>query len=125
LAASKILIVDDEPEFIEVTRVLLESNGYQVVTACDGDEAKRKALDEGPDLVVLDVMMRTVDEGFHVARWLRETESTSDIPIIMLTAVNREIPWARADNIRLPLDGFLDKPVSPEALLKEVQKALG
>lgn len=125
MAAMKILLVDDEPDFVEVTQTLLESHDFDVVTAYSGAEAREKAPEEQPDLIILDVMMETQTEGFDVARWLREREDTQGIPIIMLTAVNQEVPWRfEPDEIWLPVDTFLDKPVSPERLLAEVQKAV-
>ncbi len=123
MAAMKIMLVDDEPDFVEVTQTLLESHSFDVVTAHSGAEARQKAPEEKPDLIILDVMMETRTEGFDVARWLREREDTGRIPIIMLTAVNQEVPWRfEPDEMWLPVDTFLDKPVSPERLLGEVKK---
>ena len=124
LAGKKVLLVDDEKEFVEVTKVLLETNGFEVVTAYDGASGCKHAAAEMPDLVVLDVMMETKTAGFDTARWLRTNEATKEIPIIMLTAVNQEVPWRfEPDDIWLPVDVFLDKPVSPERLLAEATKA--
>jgi CheY-like chemotaxis protein len=124
LAAKKVLLVDDEPEFVEVTKVLLESNGFEVATAHSGEQGKKVAEAELPDLVILDVMMETRTAGFDAARWLRAQDATKGIPIIMLTAVNQEVPWRfESDSVWLPVDVFLDKPVSPERLLGEVRKA--
>ena len=124
MAAKKVLLVDDEPEFVEVTKVLLESNGFEVATAHSGEQGKKVAEAELPDLVILDVMMETRTAGFDAARWLRAQDATKGIPIIMLTAVNQEVPWRfESDSVWLPVDVFLDKPVSPERLLGEVRKA--
>ena len=126
MAGKKVILVDDEKEFVEVTKVLLESNGFEVVTAYDGASGREQAAAEKPDLVVLDVMMETKTAGFDVARWLRTNDGTKEIPIIMLTAVNQEVPWRfEPDDIWLPVDVFLDKPVSPERLLAEATKATG
>ena len=124
MAGKKVLLVDDEREFVEVTKVLLESNGFEVATAYSAEEGKKQAAAETPDLIVLDVMMETKTAGFDVARWLRTNEGTKKIPIIMLTAVNQEVPWRfEPDDIWLPVDVVLDKPVSPERLLAEAAKA--
>jgi len=121
----KVLLVDDEKEFVEATTVLLESGGYQVVAAYSGKEAREKALAEEPDLVVLDVMMESDTAGFEVARWLRSESATERTPIIMLTAVNQKYPLNfDADEIWLPVDAFLEKPVDPEQLLAEVHSKL-
>ena len=125
MAEQKVLLVDDDKEFVEATRVLLESSGYQVVAACNGREAREKALEEEPGLVVLDVMMESDTAGFEVARWLRSDSATEQIPIVMLTGVNQKYPLNfDADEIWLPVDVFLEKPVDPKQLLAEVQNKL-
>jgi len=126
LSNKKVLVVDDEKELVEVTRVLLESNGYEVAAAYSGEECKKAVQEEKPDVIILDVMMETTSAGFDVARWLREQEDTKQVPIIMLTAVNQNVPWRfGTDEVWLPVDVFLDKPVSPEKLLREVEKITG
>jgi CheY-like chemotaxis protein len=123
LSKKKVLVVDDEKELVEVTQVLLESNGFEVAAAYSGEEGKKAALKQKPDVIILDVMMETTSAGFDVARWLREQDATKAIPIIMLTAVNQNVPWRfGSDEVWLPVDVFLDKPVSPEKLLREVKK---
>jgi CheY-like chemotaxis protein len=124
VAEGKVLVVDDEIEFVEVAKLVLERDGFEVVTANSGEEARTKAVAEKPDLIILDVMMETKTAGFEAARWLRENETTRDTPIIMLTAVNQEVPWRFGpDDIWLPVDTFVDKPVTPEKLLEEAHKA--
>jgi CheY-like chemotaxis protein len=126
LSKKKVLIVDDEKELVEVTQVLLESNGFEVAAAYSGADGKQAAVAEKPDVIILDVMMETTSAGFDVARWLREQVATKQIPIIMLTAVNQNVPWRfGTDEVWLPVDVFLDKPVSPEKLLREVKKITG
>jgi len=125
VVAMKVMLVDDDPDFVEVIQTLLESQDLDVVTAYSGAEARETAPVEQPDLIVLDVIMETRTEGFDVARWLRERDDTRAIPIVMLTAVNQEVPWRfEPDDVWLPVDTFLDKPVSPERLLAEVQRAI-
>jgi CheY-like chemotaxis protein len=122
---AKILVVDDEPEFVDVVQTVLEGSGYEVVTAGSGEAGKQQALDEEPDLIILDVMMETDKAGFDVARWLRSEETTEQIPIVMLTAVNQKYPFGfTEDDIWLPVDKFLEKPVSPDELLQEVEDSL-
>jgi len=123
LAKKKVLVVDDEKELVEVTQVLLESNGFEVAAAYSGEEGKKAAMEEKPDVIILDVMMETTSAGFDVARWLRSQDATKEIPIVMLTAVNQNVPWKFAsDEVWLPVDVFLDKPVSPEKLLAAVKE---
>jgi len=123
---AKVLIVDDDADFVEVNKMVLEGNGYEVVCAYNGEEGKQKALAEKPDVIILDVMMTTKTEGFDVARELRQKDETKKIPIIMLTAVNQEVPWKFGpDEVWLPVDEFLEKPVKPDTLLAAVKKAVG
>ncbi len=120
---SKVLLVDDDRDFLETNRLVLESNGYEVHAAHDGESGKKKALEVQPDVIVLDVMMETNQAGFDAARWLRSQEATNGIPIIMLTAINQEFPLNfDKDEVWLPVDEFLEKPISPEKLLKTVKE---
>ena len=125
MSDNTILLVDDEEEFVEITAALLESNGYEVVPAYSGKECREKAVEIKPDLIILDVMMETDMAGFEAARWLREHEEVNQIPIIMLTAVNQKLPFKFGpDEVWLPVDAFLEKPVSPDRLLGEVQQRI-
>ncbi len=125
MSADRILLVDDEEDFVEMTAALLENNGYEVETAHSGQEAREKALDVEPDLVILDVMMETEMAGFEAARWMRSQEQLNEMPIILLTAVNKKMDFTFGpDEGWLPVDSFLDKPVSPEKLLAEVDQKL-
>lgn len=125
MSGEKILLVDDEEDFVEMTGALLENNGYEVVAAYSGKEAREKALEVDPDLVILDVMMETEMAGFEAARWVRNQEEMDKTPIILLTAVNKKMDFTFGpDEGWLPVDSFLDKPVSPEKLLAEVEQKL-
>lgn len=126
MAAKKILLVDDDEYFVESTKAILESKGYEVEVAGDGEEGLSKVEQCPPDLVILDVMMTTLSEGFEVSRRLRSDEKTREIPILMLTSVSKRfnMPFA-PDEDWLPVDTFLEKPVEPEVLLQEVQRILG
>mgnify|MGYP006290645553 FL=1 len=123
MSNNTILLVDDEEEFVEITAALLESNGYDVVPAYSGQEAREMAVEVKPDLIILDVMMETDMAGFEAARWLRSQDDVSEVPIIMLTAVNQKMPFKFGpDDVWLPVDAFLEKPVSPDKLLAEVEQ---
>ena len=82
-----ILVIDDDIDLVEIIRVTLENEGYKVIDAQSGDRGKAMARENDPDLILLDVMMGKVDEGFQVAYELRGDEATRGIPILMLTAV--------------------------------------
>lgn len=121
---AKILLIDDDVDFVEVNKALLESSNHEVICAHNGEEGKKLAHSQKPDVVILDVMMATRTEGFHVARDLRSDAATAGIPIIMLTAINQEVPWKFGpDDVWLPVDEFIEKPVRPDVLLAAVKKA--
>lgn len=123
----KVLLVDDDPDFIAINRIAVEAAGYTVVTAYNRPTGLATAKAEKPDVIVLDVMMDTPTDGFELAREIRGDAELRDTPLIMLTAVNQEdIPFRfDKDESWLPVDVFLDKPVEPERLVAEIQKALG
>ena len=122
----KILLVDDDVDFVEVNRTILEQNGYVVRVAHSGEECLEQVRAGKPDLIVLDVMMASKNEGFNVSRDLRNSEQTKNIPVVMVTSVNSTVPFKfEPDSTWLPVNRFLDKPVSPAQLLEEVHKWLG
>jgi CheY-like chemotaxis protein len=124
----KILIIDDDIDLVEAMRLTLENAGFKVIDAQDGQKGLEKIKEAKPDLVLLDVMMETQDEGFHVAYQIRNSEDTSDLPIIMLTAVASETGFSfdkENDGDFLPVDEFLEKPVNPDLLIEYVKKSLG
>lgn len=123
----KVLLVDDEVDFVEINKVALENKGYKVVAAYDGKEGMEKAIKEKPDVIILDVMMARKTEGFDVARELRQREETKNIPIIMLTAIREkmDIKWKiQPDKEWLPVTEFLEKPVPPDKLIEKVEEML-
>ena len=120
----KILLVDDDVEFVEATTLLLEYNGYEVVTALNGSDGLAKAKDEQPDLVLLDVMMSRTSEGFGVLNELRSEPKTGGIPVIILTAIGTYFPHVKFDTEQLPADLFVEKPVRPGELLSRIESLL-
>ncbi len=123
----KVLVVDDDNDFVESIVNLLEAKGYSVVSASDGNEGVAKAKAEKPDLILLDVMMTTKDEGFNVARELKTVEELKGTPVIMVTGVRKEmnLPFGfEPDDTWLPVKQILEKPVKPETLLNAVADAL-
>ena len=132
MANEKILVVDDDPDLVEVIRLTLESKGYQVFSAASGTEGLEKVKEIHPDLIILDVMMDYTTEGFQVSLQLRspdpksEYASYSKIPILMLTALHSTTPLRFApDEDYLPVDDFVEKPLEPSALVEKVEKLLG
>ena len=123
----KILIIDDDIDLVEAMRLVLEAEGFEIIDAQDGEKGLEKVCDENPDLVILDVMMETQDEGFHVAYKIRANQETKGIPIIMLTAVGQETGFKfnkDKDEDYLPVDEFIEKPINPDNLIETVKKNL-
>ncbi len=125
---AKILIVDDDLDFTKALQVTMESQRYIVVTAADRTEGMEKIRAEKPDLLILDVMMSTWQDGFEMARELKKDTEFKDMPILMLTGVKVktgiEFKSTAGDPTWCPVDGFLDKPVEFDILLAEVKKLL-
>jgi len=125
---TKILIVEDDPDYTKALKVTLESEQYAVVTAADRTEGMEKIRNDKPDLVILDVMMSTWSDGFEMSRELKKDPQYKDIPILILTAVKERtgigFKSTAGDPVWLPVDGFLDKPVEPQFLLAEVEKLI-
>ena len=118
-----ILLVDDDPDFLEQNRMLLEANGYAVRTAASGRECLEDVEACRPDLIILDMVMGERTEGFDVSRELRNSEYTKGIPLVMITSVNDTIPFrVEPDRTWLPVDALIEKPVDPALLLGVVQR---
>ena len=117
----KILVVDDEPDAIELVEFNLKQSGYAVTTATDGAEALKKARSHSPDLIVLDVMLPEMD-GFEICKTLRLDPATAKVPILMLTAKAAEID--RVLGLELGADDYLTKPFSPRELLLRIKKII-
>ncbi len=123
---AKILLVDDDPDFVEATRIVLESKPYQVVVAFDGDEGLAKAKEEKPDLILLDIIMPRMD-GFKVCEMLKSDPELSAIPVIMITSFSErvgETSLAMSQGLALEAEDFVDKPVAPAELLIRVERQL-
>ena len=124
-SAGKILVVDDDPDFVEYTRIVLESQGYEVRTAATADLALRLMRQEKPDLALLDVMMSYVLDGIHLTRQMCDDPELRDIPVIMISAiVSREEAGAFPTDECLSVKAFMTKPVDPGNLLQQVAKLI-
>ena len=125
--AERILIVDDDKDFVEITKVAFETAGYEVMAAYDGDEGFQKARMEKPDAIVLDVMMKTKTEGFDVSRKLHKDEATRLIPVLMLTGIRQDmkLPYTfEPDETWMPVVEFIEKPITPDQLIVKVKQLL-
>ena len=124
--AKKILLVDDDPDFVEAVSLVLKPKKFDVVTAYNGIEGLKKAMSEKPDLIVLDVMMPEKD-GYAVCRELKSDPKMSHIPVLLLTAVASHVPTTRYTQemgLETEADDYLDKPVEPEVLVKRIEALL-
>jgi DNA-binding response OmpR family regulator len=131
MANEKILIIDDDDDLVQALRLPLEAAGYQVSRAADGNEGLQKVKEVNPDLIILDVMMDTTTEGFHVSLALRSPDAHSEykayskVPILMLTSIHSTTNLRFGpDKDYLPVDAFIEKPIEPAELLKKVRKLL-
>ena len=125
---AKILVIDDDPDFVSAVRTALEAHGFEMEEALTPEDGVSKVLTVEPDLVILDVMMPTGYEGFDVAKEIREKHKLVDLPILVLTSVHstKQVPYRFAPNEDyLPVDVFLDKPIKPEQLIDSIQEMLG
>lgn len=127
----KILVIDDDPDFIDAVTPILNSANYNVITASSPDQGKEKILAEKPDLVLLDIMMDSLFDGFslcHNIKTAKEFDSVKDTPIIHISAV-KEITGSRFqfkgdEQGMLGPDDYIDKPVKPADLLARIDKLI-
>jgi CheY-like chemotaxis protein len=123
----KILIVDDEPEQIEFAAMIMQENGYIPISAADGKEGMKKVHTEKPDLILLDILMPEKG-GLGMYRDLKQNEKTRNIPVVIVTGVARggdfqERMIRQDENLPLP-DGYVEKPMNPDAVSKLVNDLL-
>ncbi len=122
---TKILVVDDDPDFLETTRMVLEAAGYEVITAADGDQGLARSRAENPDLVILDVIMSTVLDGLSMSQRMSEDPEQAAIPILMVTSIaNSDYRDLFPTDEYVHIDDFVSKPVAPEDLLQRVSRLL-
>ena len=117
----KVLVVDDEIHIVHVVAIKLRSNGFEVITASNGQEALEKACEQLPDIVVTDLQMPVMD-GLQLVAKLRESDKTKDIPVIMLTG--RSFTIEKEQKEQLQISDCLGKPFSPKELLKKIEDIL-
>jgi CheY-like chemotaxis protein len=123
----KILLVDNDVDFIDLNKAVLENNGFEVVPAFSGREVMDKVRYEKPDVIVLDLMMEKHDTGFAVAKALKADPIYRSIPILMLTAVGTETGADFAQNLDgywMKTDDYANKPLAPEELVQKVKTLL-
>ena len=117
----KILLVDDEIDFVELVRVRLENSNYEVIVAYDGEEGLERAEQEHPDLIILDILLPKIS-GFDICRKLKFDENFKKIPIIMLTAKFQQSD--KKFGIAMGADAYMTKPFEPQALIEKIRELL-
>jgi DNA-binding response OmpR family regulator len=125
---AKILIIDDDNDFAEATKIILESRNYEVISADNTKEGLLLLENENPDLLILDIMMENKAAGIIISRQLRKNPKFQKLPILMLTGMREQTGFFFPDEPKhstfLPVNEFLEKPSLPEILLEKVEKLL-
>ena len=124
---TKILLVDNDVDFVDLSKAVLENNGYEVVTAFSGREGLDKVKVEQPDVIVLDLMMEKHDSGFSFAKQIKADPLYKQIPILMLTSVAYVTGFGfsqELDGYWMKTDDYAEKPIMPDELLKRVKSLL-
>lgn len=124
---AEILIVDDDPNFVTVIKPVVESKGYKVITACNREEAMKVLRKQKPDLILLDLMMERMTDGFDICSWLNHNPEKKMIPVLAVSSITAETGLRfspKTDGAAFPADDFMAKPVAPTALLERIDKLL-
>lgn len=119
MAKKRILVVDNEVQLVEMVKIRLEANDYEIITAYDGQEALEKARNEKPDLIILDLMLPKLD-GYTVCRMLKFDEKYKSIPILMFTARVQESDKKMGQEVGA--DAYITKPFDPQILLSKIKE---
>jgi len=123
----KILLIDDDQDFVNAVAATLKAKDYVVISANDGNAGFAAARDQNPDLILLDVMMTKKTEGFDVARLLKKEKTTKNIPVVLISGIRKEmnLPFGfESDENWLPVKFILEKPVKPQILLDTITEML-
>jgi DNA-binding response OmpR family regulator len=117
-----IAVIDDDPDIIEASSLVLSSNGHEVITASNPDSGYQLVTEKKPDLIILDVMMDEPDDGFFLAQKFRKEKI--DTPILMYTSVSKTLGFEYGASEMVPVNEFVEKPISPDELLEKVNHLL-
>ena len=122
-----VIVIDDDPDILEATRVILEGTGYAVETALTGKGGLDRIRRGGIDGILLDVMMARDTEGFQIAQDLKADAKTANLPIVFLTGVSQKTGFEfspETDEDYMPVEAFLEKPVDPKRLIETVRSVM-
>ena len=123
----EILVIDDDPNFVIVIKPVMESKGYKVITACNREEAMKVLRKQKPDLILLDLMMEKMTDGFDICHRLKNDPEMKKIPVLAVSSINAETGLRfspKTDGEYFEADDFMEKPVAPTALLERIEKLL-
>jgi len=118
----KILIIDDDPDIIEATKLFLEIKGFEVISETESAEGIESFKNNKPDLVIIDVMMNEPDEGFFIAQKFKKLKP--ECPLIIYSSVSRALGYDFGKNAVVVADEFIDKPAEPSVLLNSINKLI-
>ena len=122
---AKILVVDDDPDFVNATKIVLEKNHHEVISAASGDAGYKRAKADRPDLVILDVIMDTVLDGLSVSQKMHDDADLRSIPVIMVTSIaNSDYAELFPTDEYIHINAFMSKPISSDELIRQVNKYL-
>ena len=119
---SKIAVIDDDPDILDASSIVLTSKGHEVITAANPEDGYELVKQEKPDLIILDVMMNEPDDGFFLAQKFRAENIQT--PIIMYTSISKAVGMDYAKSEIVPVDEFIEKPISPNQLVEKVEELL-
>lgn len=119
---AKIAIIDDDPDILDASSLVLTSKGYEVITASNPDDGYKIVVEQNPDVIILDVMMNEPDDGFFLAQKFRR--ENIHIPILMYTSISKVVGMEFGIGEMVPVNEFVEKPISPEELITKVEKLL-
>lgn len=129
MSTHTILVIDDDPDFVDTTKLILETEQYKVNVAYDPEEGFARLEEEIPDIILLDVMMGTGADGIKFAKKIKKDARFDKIPILVMTSITEQTGFSFPKDPKhpkfFPIDKFLEKPVDPKVLLEEVGKLLG
>ena len=126
--SKKILIIDDDPDIVESMKIVLEKEGYEVISAPNGKLGLEKARAEKPNMILLDIMMTTRDEGFQISYDLKADEALKNVPVVIISSVAQVTGFdfnKDKDGDFIPADEYIEKPVKTKQLVDIVRKNLG